>query len=662
MTDSTALAPRFDLTPSNPSCYVWEVAQKPVSVRIPFDLIDRLERDIVESFRSLSSRGSEIGGLLLGKAAPGNPLVVSVEDCELMPCDYARGPLYRLADADISRIERAIEKYNASRGLQVVGFFRSNTRKGLALDAEDVSFFEPRFHEPHHFSMLVRPSATKASTAAIFIKEAGKLHAESSYLEFPFRSSQLAPSRQGGLPADSTGATNTQSTAETIPEPLAPKPSARAQIVPIASRREITQPAPVPPVETPVPLPAVTPAPPAAAAAPPVAPPIAPEPVVSTPKPVKLAAERPALAEPVAPPVAAPAPAKHSTKFMGIAAGAMVGLATLATAFLLPGILHNGKPSVPRQDSSPLSLRVERTGTDILLTWNRDSEAIKNASHALLSISDGEKHENYDMDMSQLRNGSIVYSPVTADVSFKMEVTRQDQSKTSSESVRVLRTRPSPMPDDNQTGKAVTQASARPNDPTKSQPNAAAQHAAAPTTDDDPAAADPAVSALAPPTRQFDSESLVKRLRPAAPTDIPEAPALANTVVPGSSAADLSAIAAPPSAIAPPVPVQSIPVPAKPAPPPEVKGGVVHPAEVVSRKEAEYPKLARQTGTTGTVELVALIGADGKIKGFKTVKGPPMLVKAAQDAVTQWVYKPAVLNGAPVESEARIAMKFGIDK
>ena len=51
------------------------------------------------------------------------------------------------------------------------------------------------------------------------------------------------------------------------------------------------------------------------------------------------------------------------------------------------------------------------------------------------------------MDLPQLRNGSIVYSPVTSDVVFKMEVTGADELKTTSESVRVLRTRPSPMSD-----------------------------------------------------------------------------------------------------------------------------------------------------------------------------------------------------------------------
>src|SRR6516162_5686463 len=112
MNESTARAERYDLqtSPSLSPFYLWEVAQKPVSVRIPFSLIDRLEREAVESFRSLTSKGSEIGGLLVGSVIPGSPLVVSIADYELIACDYSRGPLYRLSDADMARFARAIEQ------------------------------------------------------------------------------------------------------------------------------------------------------------------------------------------------------------------------------------------------------------------------------------------------------------------------------------------------------------------------------------------------------------------------------------------------------------------------------------------------------------------------------------------------------------------------
>ena len=237
MTESTARAERFDLQAAPSPLYIWEVPQKPVSVRIPFSLIDRLEREAVESFRSLTSRGSEIGGLLVGAVTPGSPLVVSIEDYDLITCDYSRGPLYRLSDADMGRFEQAIQQRQAA-GRGVAGFFRSHTRKGIALDADDLTFFQARFRDPHHLALLVRPFATKASTAGIFIWENGKVNGEASCQEFPFRSSELGAG-QSAEQAD------TKAAATSVPAPLAPKGAVRAQIVPIASRREISLP-PVP--------------------------------------------------------------------------------------------------------------------------------------------------------------------------------------------------------------------------------------------------------------------------------------------------------------------------------------------------------------------------------------------------------------------------------
>src|SRR3954468_11286400 len=141
MNESTARAERFEAKSDSTPLYIWEVPQKPVSVRIPFSLIDRLEHEAVESFRSLTSKGSEIGGLLIGDVTPGSPLVVSIADYDLIACDYSRGPLYRLSDADMGRFEQAIQQRIAAGG-GIAGFFRSQTRKGLALDADDLTFFE----------------------------------------------------------------------------------------------------------------------------------------------------------------------------------------------------------------------------------------------------------------------------------------------------------------------------------------------------------------------------------------------------------------------------------------------------------------------------------------------------------------------------------------
>jgi protein TonB len=92
------------------------------------------------------------------------------------------------------------------------------------------------------------------------------------------------------------------------------------------------------------------------------------------------------------------------------------------------------------------------------------------------------------------------------------------------------------------------------------------------------------------------------------------------------------------------------------------QGGNIQSAVLVSRKEPEYPKIARQTGAKGSVVLNATIGKDGHIKAVKVVSGHPMLQNAAKEAVMQWVYKPTLLNGQSVETETQITLNFVGDR
>jgi protein TonB len=298
--------------------------------------------------------------------------------------------------------------------------------------------------------------------------------------------------------------------------------------------------------------------------------------------------------------------------------------------------------AITSQDSG-LALRVERSAGELLLTWNRDSAPIKNAGRAVLEISDGTQHENVQMDLAQLRNGTIVYSPVTADVVFRMDIMSADQKQLANESVRVLRTRPSPLtPDAPQTPPASTAAVA----PAVTAPAAPAASEPAPEEESKP---------VGPPrvTKPFNTESLSRRLRPATATDLPDAPAAVReaSAVP-SMPAGLSSV---PSAVAAPPP----PAAEKASTP---LGGQIESARLVSRKDPEYPKMARDAGAKGTVKLIATVGTDGRVLRVKAVSGHPLLIRPATEAVMEWVYRPTYLNGVPIETQTDITLNFVNDR
>jgi len=53
-----------------------------------------------------------------------------------------------------------------------------------------------------------------------------------------------------------------------------------------------------------------------------------------------------------------------------------------------------------------------------------------------------------------------------------------------------------------------------------------------------------------------------------------------------------------------------------------------------------------------------VIGRDGAVQNLEVISGHPLLVPAALDAVKQWVYKPTLLNGNPVEVITQIDVNF----
>jgi protein TonB len=99
------------------------------------------------------------------------------------------------------------------------------------------------------------------------------------------------------------------------------------------------------------------------------------------------------------------------------------------------------------------------------------------------------------------------------------------------------------------------------------------------------------------------------------------------------------------------------------SPPERIKvGGNVQGAMIVRKEPPVYPESAKIAGVQGTVRLAALIAKDGTMQELHALGGPALLIQAAMDAVRQWVYKPTLLNGAPVVVETTIDVNFTLNQ
>jgi TonB family protein len=71
-----------------------------------------------------------------------------------------------------------------------------------------------------------------------------------------------------------------------------------------------------------------------------------------------------------------------------------------------------------------------------------------------------------------------------------------------------------------------------------------------------------------------------------------------------------------------------------------------------------YPPEALALGLEGSVVLYAVIDEDGRVRELKAISGDPVLSRAAIDAVSQWRYRPYVLNGHPTKRQIQITLSF----
>jgi TonB family protein len=91
---------------------------------------------------------------------------------------------------------------------------------------------------------------------------------------------------------------------------------------------------------------------------------------------------------------------------------------------------------------------------------------------------------------------------------------------------------------------------------------------------------------------------------------------------------------------------------------PAGKGGVTIP-QIIYNPEPSFSDEARKAKQQGMVELIVVVGRDGHTYDIQVARSLGMgLDEKAIDAVTQWRFKPATLNGQPVASRIAVEVDF----
>ncbi len=330
-------------------------------------------------------------------------------------------------------------------------------------------------------------------------------------------------------------------------------------------------------------------------------------------------------------------------------------LATSALmVFLIVAFSESGKRTRDSAKAEPaldshMGLKLERAGSDWQLSWNPDVPVISKATKGHLLISDGDFRKFLDLDSSDLRGGTILYTPLTNDVVFRLEVDKADSPTTISESVRIsgglvsALTTPVPRRASNDNQPALIEPSVVPSSrriedivDRSSTPKAKVSGL-------------PAIESGKPvQTNQTNIQPVQEQIAAASSLD---------AKLQGPVSLDLTST--PPSG-----PNQLYPLSTQlPIPVPPTKDLVLPPthlesAQLIYKINPVYPLSAKQAGLSGSVEVHFRIRVDGTVNSVSVIKGNPVLGLAAINAVQAWRYKPAQLNGAAIETDGSAVVDF----
>jgi protein TonB len=332
-----------------------------------------------------------------------------------------------------------------------------------------------------------------------------------------------------------------------------------------------------------------------------------------------------------------------------IAGVSLLVVAAGVTAFLLRDHwlpIHSSVAPAPA--ARPLQVDVEMAGAGLIrVVWKTDSAPLAQAREGRLVVTEGSQQpRTVALTLDQLRSGHLDVQSSADRFDFRLEVVNRSGA-IASESVRARLPKAAEAPEVTAPPQTAIQQPTSPKDKPAPKEQAKAEPPPVEKTPDPPPSR-PAPRAFTPPPEQTQRPAEeVRTVVLDAPTNVP----VANVVKPVAGLPDRM----------PTAPAPQVTNPASMRNPPPVGGNLQEP-KLVKKIAPSYPPLARSLRIEGSVRFTATIRKDGTVANVQMVSGHKMLVQPATDAVKQWLYRPAVLNGKPVEVTTQIDVKFTLNE
>ena len=281
-----------------------------------------------------------------------------------------------------AEVEAALSEYkSAPKDLRVVGYFRTHEKGHLFLDALDLSLAGKFFNGPASVFLLISSSGKGPRKAGFFFWDRGEINGDFCFREFVFDASALARNGTGETKTDIEDHTTWHSS---LPVKIAALAPTRSWILEAASESAFYR------------------------------------------RGASLGESQ------------RPKPSRLfwtiSTIF-AVAMGVNIALVYSGRAFSILAIppLRGAKAN---PEYSPLGLQVRNEGEWLLVSWDRRIPAVESATGGVLRIDDGTQHREARLNAHEVARGSLLYRPISGDISLWLELTGRRRSMR--ESLRIL--------------------------------------------------------------------------------------------------------------------------------------------------------------------------------------------------------------------------------
>jgi hypothetical protein len=157
----------------------WSFPGAPVHIDVSLMLVSRL-RAMLQNADAEYPPSLETGGLLLGKGSPG---VIQITD--VLPFSSPRqSRLFVLSPDERMEFQHLIDLQNDGE-LDVVGYFRTDARGGIRLDAADLALITELFSDTGNVFLIMCPDDDGTPLGGFFFWDSGSVFTESSFMSFP---------------------------------------------------------------------------------------------------------------------------------------------------------------------------------------------------------------------------------------------------------------------------------------------------------------------------------------------------------------------------------------------------------------------------------------------------------------------------------------------